>query len=430
MIKGKKIFNENEINTMVESYNDKLMSINDIGKIFGCGGKPIHRILKNAGVKLISGSPMNFEYWVQRGMCSEDAKYKVKTIRPTNIEYWLKLGFDMEAAKVKLNSQRMLNESSFILKYGDEIGRIEWAKRNKLNVEVAKRCFKNTTKHWKLKGFTDSNEIKNKISEVQKKFSLEKCVEKYGEVDGTIKWQKRQDNWVNKMKAKSNISEINKTKDSKSINYFKIKFGDLWIEKLIENRGYFDESVEFLKNCVKNSATYDELIIYIGKTYPYIDQYDFQHKICRKLLSEIYHVNYAKFRQDLLNIYLIDNNSIFGNRRESNGLMYSSNGEYFIAEFLNDNHINFTHDKRYPFYPKTRPYRYDFYLPDIEYYIEYAGMLINGMDSNKIIIDYDRKLKLKISLCELNNFNIFASSDYKEIIKFVKELYEKNNKNF
>jgi hypothetical protein len=110
--------------------------------------------------------------------------------------------------------------------------------------------------------------------------------------------------------------------------------------------------------------------------------------------------------------------------------MYSSNGEYFIAEFLNDNHINFTHDKRYPFYPKTRPYRYDFYLPDIEYYIEYAGMLINGMDSNKIIIDYDRKLKLKISLCELNNFNIFASSDYKEIIKFVKELYEKNNKNF
>ena len=95
-------------------------------------------------------------------------------------------------------------------------------------------------------------------------------------------------------------------------------------------------------------------------------------------------------------------------------------GEYYIAKMLIDNQINFLYNKKYSFTGKTKLYRYDFYLPQINYYIEYAGMLINGLIKNKIILCYDIRMKNKILLCKKNNFNLFVSSDYLTVIEFIK----------
>jgi len=97
-------------------------------------------------------------------------------------------------------------------------------------------------------------------------------------------------------------------------------------------------------------------------------------------------------------------------------------GEYYIADALNFSNIKFIYNNKYQFSGKTNAYRYDFYLPEYDYYIEYTGMLINGVTKNKIIINYNNKLKSKIKLCKLHNLKFFVSIDYISIIEFINEL--------
>lgn len=52
--------------------------------------------------------------------------------------------------------------------------------------------------YWKDKGFTQE-EAKSKISELQKTFSLEICIEKFGLDEGTKKWKDRQSKWKDKV---------------------------------------------------------------------------------------------------------------------------------------------------------------------------------------------------------------------------------------
>lgn len=52
--------------------------------------------------------------------------------------------------------------------------------------------------YWIKKGFSEE-EAKNKISELQKTFSLEICIRKYGEEEGRKKWEERQKKWKNKV---------------------------------------------------------------------------------------------------------------------------------------------------------------------------------------------------------------------------------------
>jgi hypothetical protein len=56
-----------------------------------------------------------------------------------------------------------------------------------------------TIKYWINLGYTEQ-ESKNKISERQKTFTLEKCIEKYGDQLGKEKWLERQEKWQNSCK--------------------------------------------------------------------------------------------------------------------------------------------------------------------------------------------------------------------------------------
>ena len=70
--------------------------------------------------------------------------------------------------------------------------------------------------HWMAKGLTKS-EAKEKVIERQKTFSLEICIKKYGETEGLIRWQARQEKWLQtlSMKSEKERSEINKKKVTK-----------------------------------------------------------------------------------------------------------------------------------------------------------------------------------------------------------------------
>ena len=53
----------------------------------------------------------------------------------------------------------------------------------------------NQIKYWVNKGYSE-DEAKQKVSERQRTFTLEKCIEKYGEVEGVKRFEKRQEDFA------------------------------------------------------------------------------------------------------------------------------------------------------------------------------------------------------------------------------------------
>lgn len=102
------------------------------------------------------------------------------------VEFWIKKGYSLEDAEFEV-------KKSF-----DDIHIKTWKKRRK-NPELYQDV--NTTQigYWMKKGYTEK-ESKYKISERQKTFTLERCIERYGDVNGLKIWNNRQINWSSKMK--------------------------------------------------------------------------------------------------------------------------------------------------------------------------------------------------------------------------------------
>lgn len=85
----------------------------------------------------------------------------------------------------------------------------------------------NQVKFWTNHGYSEE-EAKKIISEKQATFSLEKCIEKYGETEGRKKWKYRQIQWQNtlKSKPKEEIERINSLK-GKGHKYVKRSFSKI-----------------------------------------------------------------------------------------------------------------------------------------------------------------------------------------------------------
>lgn len=96
-------------------------------------------------------------------------------------EYWMKRGFDENYAISK--AENIMNN----------IHQKTWDKRRK-NPDLYKDVNTTQIDYWIKKGF-NKNEAKEKITERQKTFTLEKCIEKYGEIEGIKVWNERQRKW-------------------------------------------------------------------------------------------------------------------------------------------------------------------------------------------------------------------------------------------
>ena len=92
--------------------------------------------------------------------------------------------------------------------------------RKKARKKVKENGNQNTSiTRWLNKGFSEE-EAKIELSKRQSTFSLEKCIEKYGEEKGLEVFNKRQEKWQKTLNSKSQeeIDEINRSKASK-VNY-------------------------------------------------------------------------------------------------------------------------------------------------------------------------------------------------------------------
>lgn len=151
------------------------------------------------------------EYWINKGFSDEEALVKVKEIQSKRslknkkrgkcdketiisklgedkaaiffreksrfcIEYWLKRGYNEEDAQKNISSLQ-----SKTAKMQD------FSKKN----TQSPRCIE----YWMIRsGMTEEEAIKQ-VSEYQKTFTKEKCIEKYGPEEGLKIWQNRQDKW-------------------------------------------------------------------------------------------------------------------------------------------------------------------------------------------------------------------------------------------
>lgn len=101
------------------------------------------------------------------------------------VEFWLKKGYSQEDAEIEV-------KKSF-----DDIHTKTWKKRRE-NPELYQDVNTAQIGYWLKKGYTvkESNE---KIKKRQLTFTLEKCIQKYGEIEGIKVWTERQKNWSEKV---------------------------------------------------------------------------------------------------------------------------------------------------------------------------------------------------------------------------------------
>ncbi len=212
----------------------------------------------------------------QEKLRKEDPLWDKKRCRNC-IEFWIEKGYDEESAKVKV----LKSKKDFFKKAAETI---------KSNPEKYASKFPTKIEYYLKRGYTEE-EAKKEISKIQNRFSLEKCIEKYGEELGLEKWTERQNKWL-------------KTLDDKSEEE-KIKINE---KKLFNNSGYSKISQElfwriydhFQNNDIRFEELNSEIIRYDKenkKHYKY-DYVDFTTKKCIEFNGDYWHCNPMKYNED------------------------------------------------------------------------------------------------------------------------------------
>lgn len=88
----------------------------------------------------------------------------------------------------------------------------------------------NQVAYWIKHGYTQE-EAEQKVKERQKTFTLEKCIEKYGEVDGLKRFNERQEKWLNNYK-KLNYSKISQELFWEIYNHIKDQYKEIYFATL------------------------------------------------------------------------------------------------------------------------------------------------------------------------------------------------------
>jgi len=275
----------------------------------------------------------------------------------SKIKYWIDRGYTEQEAIEQVS----LHQSKIS---------IGFAKKRKANPGKYKGITTTQVEYWTKAGYTDEEAIEL-VRERQKTFSLDKCIEKYGEIEGLRRWEARQAKWL-ESRSRSLKEGLWDTKSQAAKRpHFKIDnlvedFGSGWIDEHIKRNRRLNTSTKkmytTLSNLVKSGSSLDDFIT----SLPFHDLLEysrtavFKHLIGDSNPIEIWCMaNGTKFQRNP-----------FGNQYWFKGHYLKSNGEFEIALWLDSNDIEFkTNDS----YPNSRR-AFDFYLPDFDLYVELAGM--------------------------------------------------------
>ena len=290
----------------------------------------------------------------------------------------------------------------------------ELGKLKKLNPEKYKEKTTTNIEYWLSKGLTE-DESKAKLKERQTTFSLSKCVEKYGEVEGNKRFLERQKKWVDTLRNKINYDEIQKTKNP-------YKYDEKDYNIIIKHSGFKEKVNNVILYCVKekNIINFVDCVIKKDDIKKYEDLIPYVNS---KIIENIFNSNSKEIKNLFYDkINLSQNRQYYGIPVYHNGIRYKSVSEYRVALFLEQNNIPFIYEVNYP----NNNMKCDFYLKEKDTYVELYGLLkgknINKLD--KTLSEYQEKMKSKINFCADNNIKLLYDFDYNKLIEKIKNYYE------
>jgi hypothetical protein len=316
-------------------------------------------------------SPMNINFWIKRGFSKEDSLFRIKSQRKMNIEYWLNKGYsEEESSKKRLEFQNKSSES-FIIKYNTDF--------NFKNRVDSKRT--NNIQYWLNKGYSEE-ESRALLSNRQRTFSKNICIEKYGTEYGILIWEERQKKWL------KSLNESNYDLSSGKSVTIKDKIERYDIDKLLDSLTL--KNKDFFKKIFKKSDTIEDFI------KNYMDNFDIDEVSLYRLLLPIKRLKLLHEYYNTTNSYIMSLiipkitriKSSYSYISWINNHVCRSDGEYIIANFLLKNDIDYIYEKRYD----NSKYKCDFYLIKSKTYIEYLGMKINVYE-NKLKFLKEKKIK-------------------------------------
>ena len=112
-------------------------------------------------------------------------------LTPTQVEFWFKNGLSEEKAKEKVSELQRKKMLNFI-------------EKRKENPDEYSAVTHTQLAYWINKGLSEG-EAKLKLKERQHTFSMEKCIEKYGEEDGRRIFVERQNKWQKSLLENGNL---------------------------------------------------------------------------------------------------------------------------------------------------------------------------------------------------------------------------------
>lgn len=307
-------------------------------------------------------SPYSRDFWMLRinpltgiNYTEDEADFERNSRRPIRKEYWLKKGFsEKDSIELAQNTKSSNNKKGSSCK-------------DKLSINNKK-----TIEYWTLRGYS-LEEAKSNISELQKTFSLDICIEKYGEIEGHKIWQDRQNKWQDSLLINGNND------NSKKVSYYNMigKQRNEIIDRLI-SLGYknvvvcltLDELKSYIENILHEMPYY----MYCGSIYVFNKLKKYNYYFINKTDDEIIEFIDNSFKWKNNTKFKYDFGRITSYRLYTEeGYYLRSSAEINFYELCKQYNINFLYENNYV----DSTLKYDFYLPDYDLYIEIAGLLDN-----------------------------------------------------
>lgn len=171
--------------------------------------------IKRTEITGVRHSPFSMQYWLEKinpetgKLYTEaEADFKRRSQRKNDKCYWL-LQINPETGEKYTEQEAIIKAKDFHQKISDK-----GAQKAKETDAYYKNPEKRTNRieYYLNQGMT-YDEAKEALTNRQRTFSKEKCIERYGE-DGLKVWEERQNNWQNTLnsKSKSEKKDINKKK--------------------------------------------------------------------------------------------------------------------------------------------------------------------------------------------------------------------------
>lgn len=244
--------------------------------------------------------------------------------------------------------------------------------------------------YWTKKGFSEEEAIEI-ISKNQSTFSLSKCVEKFGEIEGRKKWEERQEKWKKSMEKSRNVTWKTESQSISYESYFN-RYGKEWLLFLLEhkrnNKNISKRRISLLEEI--SGVYYSNDVNLLEYLYG-LEFYKFKEIISGSLVNFILDKDYYHLVSSYMEANGIEKikNSGYGNSYYYKGKYYKSDGEYSIGQYLESKNIDFSTQINYKGTNKFT----DFYVPLINTYFELTGMKNEIYEEKRNTL---RKTKYKI----------------------------------